>query len=412
MRAAVYHAPIMASDTQTHPTSVDSAGTPARNGHNAVSVTDLYKSYADRKDRVRAVDGISFQIEEGEFYTLLGPSGCGKTTTLRCVAGLERTDGGQIVIDGRIVSSHSPNVFVPPHKRDIGMVFQSYAIWPHMTVFENVAFPLRVSKQRIPRSEISRRVEEALALVQLAGYGGRMATQLSGGQQQRLALARALVREPKLLLLDEPLSNLDAKLREHMRAELRDIQRRLGVTTIYVTHDQIEALAMSNRIAVMDQGHIVQEGRPRELYQKPVSQFVASFLGSTNLLEGEVVERSDNMWVLSTPAGHIKAVCPDGVQPGDKVTVSLRPENIRIHPQAPSSGNVLHGEVEQFMFLGEMAECRVKVGATTMRTRQHPNVSFTHGDAVYVQIPYESCTVISDEHGVAAPEFHEEAVPA
>ncbi|HLQ33877.1 MAG TPA: ABC transporter ATP-binding protein [Chloroflexota bacterium] len=383
-----------------------------QNGRHAVTVNELFKSFADRKERVRAVDGISFEVQEGEFYTLLGPSGCGKTTTLRCVAGLERTEGGQIVIDSRIVSSHQPNVFVPPHKRDIGMVFQSYAIWPHMTVFENVAFPLRVSKQRVSRSEITRRVEQALALVQLDGYGGRMATQLSGGQQQRLALARALVREPKLLLLDEPLSNLDAKLREHMRAELRDIQRRLGVTTIYVTHDQIEALAMSNRIALMSEGHIIQEGRPRELYQKPVSQFVASFLGSTNLLEAEVLERAGSMWLLRTPAGQITAACPDGVQPGNKVTVSVRPENLTIHAQAPSTGNVLPGEVEMFMFLGEIAECRVKVGGSTLRTRQHPNVFFAHGEGVHVQIPYEACTVISDEHGVAAPEYREEAVPA
>jgi iron(III) transport system ATP-binding protein len=383
-----------------------------QNGRHAVSVTDLFKSYADRKEKVRAVDGVSFEVQEGEFYTLLGPSGCGKTTTLRCVAGLERTDSGQIIIDNKVVSAHQPNTFVPPHKRDIGMVFQSYAIWPHMTVFENVAFPLRVSKQRIPRSEITRRVEEALSLVQLGGYGGRLATQLSGGQQQRLALARALVREPKLLLLDEPLSNLDAKLREHMRAELRDIQRRLGVTTIYVTHDQIEALSMSNRIALMSEGHIVQEGRPRELYQKPATEFVASFLGSTNLLDGETLERSDAMWLISTPAGQIKAVCPDGVQSGSKVTVSLRPENLTIHAQAPTSGNVLPGEVEQFMFLGEMAECRVKVGGQVLRTRQHPNLSFQHGEQVYVQIPYESCTVISDEFGVAAPEYREEAVPA
>src|SRR5579885_3238866 len=325
----------------------------------SVVVTDLFKSYADRKERVRAVDGVSFEVEEGEFYTLLGPSGCGKTTTLRSVAGLERTDSGQIVIDNKVVSSHQPPVFVPPHKRDIGMVFQSYAIWPHMTVFENVAFPLRVSKQRIPRSEISRRVEEALALVQLEGYGGRMATQLSGGQQQRLALARALVREPKLLLLDEPLSNLDAKLREHMRAELRDIQRRLRVTTIYVTHDQIEALSMSNRIALMSEGHIVQEGRPRELYQKPATQFVASFLGSTNLLEADVQDRAGDMWVLQTPAGPIKAVCPEGVASGEKVTVSLRPESITVHAQPVTSGNVLEGEIEMAMFLGEMAELRV-----------------------------------------------------
>jgi len=384
----------------------------SQNGRHAVSVTDLFKSYVDRKEKVRAVDGVSFEVEEGEFYTLLGPSGCGKTTTLRSVAGLERTDSGQIVIDNKVVSSHQPPVFVPPHKRDIGMVFQSYAIWPHMTVFENVAFPLRVSKQRVPRSEITRRVEEALALVQLEGYGGRLATQLSGGQQQRLALARALVREPKLLLLDEPLSNLDAKLREHMRAELREIQRRLGVTTIYVTHDQIEALAMSNRIALMSEGHIVQEGRPRELYQKPASQFVASFLGSTNLLEAEALEPAGSMWLLSTPAGQIKAAVPDGVQRGNKVTVSIRPENLTIHAQEPVSGNVLTGTVDMFMFLGEMAECRVSVGGSVLRTRQHPNVTFQHGENVYVQIPYESCTVISDEHGVAAPEYHEEPVPA
>jgi len=376
---------------------------------NAVTVTDLVKIYADRKEQVRAVDGVSFEIEEGEFYTLLGPSGCGKTTTLRCVAGLERTDGGRIVVDDKVVSSHAPNVFVPPHKRDIGMVFQSYAIWPHMTVFENVAFPLRVGKAHFSRSELSRRVEEALTLVELGGYGGRMATQLSGGQQQRLALARALVREPKLLLLDEPLSNLDAKLREHMRAELRALQRRIGVTTIYVTHDQIEALSMSNRIALMNQGHVVQEGRPRELYQRPASEFVASFLGSTNLLDATVAGPEGGLWVLTTPAGQIRAACPPGVRVGNSVTISVRPENIAIHAHAQSSGNVLEGEVEMFMFLGEQAECRVRVGESVLRSRQHPNVSFSHGERVYVQVPVEACTIISDEHGVAAPEYKEEA---
>ncbi|MBV9120948.1 MAG: ABC transporter ATP-binding protein [Chloroflexi bacterium] len=380
----------------------------------AVSVTDLVKIYADRKEGVRAVDGVSFEVREGEFYTLLGPSGCGKTTTLRCVAGLERTDSGTITVDNRVVSSHSPNVFVPPHKRDIGMVFQSYAIWPHMTVFENVAFPLRVGKNKVSKGEISRRVEEALTLVELGGYGGRLATQLSGGQQQRLALARALVREPKLLLLDEPLSNLDAQLREHMRAELRDLQRRLGLTTIYVTHDQIEALSMSNRIALMSNGHIVQEGRPRELYQKPASQFVASFLGSTNLLEATVAGPADGMWALDTPAGQLKAACPTGVQAGDKVTVSIRPESLSIKNHSQGGGNVLQGQIDMFMFLGEMAECRVRVGGSVLRSRQHPNVSFSHGETVYVHMPVESCTVISDEHGVAAPEYREEAeaVPA
>jgi iron(III) transport system ATP-binding protein len=357
---------------------------------------------------VSAVAGISFEIGEGQFYTLLGPSGCGKTTTLRCVAGLERTDRGQIVIDGCVVSSQRPSVFVPPDKRDIGMVYQSYAIWPHMTVFENVAFPLRASRRRIPSSEISRRVEAALAAVQLDGYAGRMAPQLSGGQQQRLALARALVREPKLLLLDEPLSNLDARLRDHMRGELRDLQRRMGMTTIYVTHDQTEALAMSNRIALMDHGHIVQEGRPRELYQKPANQFVASFVGNTNLLDAEVVERTGDRWLVRTSAGYLEVACPDGVQPADAVSVSIRPENITIHAELPSSGNVLDGEVETFMFLGELAECWVRVGGNRLRTRQHPNAGFAHGQAVHVRIPYEACTVISDEHGVAATEYQED----
>jgi iron(III) transport system ATP-binding protein len=380
---------------------------PTQSRRHAVSVTDLYKSYGDRHNRVSAVAGIGFEIDEGEFYTLLGPSGCGKTTTLRCLAGLERTDGGQITIDGCVVSSQRPNVFVPPDKRDIGMVYQSYAIWPHMTVFENVAFPLRASRQRMSSSDISRKVEAALAVVELNGYAGRMAPQLSGGQQQRLALARAVVREPKLLLLDEPLSNLDAKLREHMRGELRDLQRRLGMTTIYVTHDQTEALAMSNRIALMDQGQIVQEGRPRELYQKPANQFVASFVGNTNLLDAEVAERTGDKWLVRTAAGCLTVACPDGVRPGDVVTVSVRPENITIHAQPPSSGNVLDGQVETFMFLGELAECWVKVGGNRLRTRQHPNVGFAHGQVVHVQIPYEACTVISDQHGVAAPQYQE-----
>lgn len=380
---------------------------PARSWGHAVSVTDLYKSYGDRHNRVSAVAGISFDIDEGEFYTLLGPSGCGKTTTLRCLAGLERTDSGHIVIDGSVVASRRPNVFVPPDKRDIGMVYQSYAIWPHMTVFENVAFPLRASKRRISNSEISRRVEAALAVVQLDGYASRMAPQLSGGQQQRLALARAVVREPKLLLLDEPLSNLDAKLREHMRGELRDLQRRLGMTTIYVTHDQTEALAMSNRIALMDHGQIVQEGRPRELYQKPANQFVASFVGNTNLLDAEVLERSGDQWRVRTAAGCLTVACPDGVRPGDTVTVSVRPENITIHAGPPSGDNALAGEVETFMFLGELAECWVTVGRDRLRIRQHPNVGFAHGQAVHVRIPQEVCTVISDEHGVAAPQYQE-----
>ena len=228
-----------------------------------LQVTTLRKTFLTDRGDVRAVEDISFDVEDGRFFTLLGPSGCGKTTTLRCVAGLERPESGTIRLDDHTLSGSGH--FVPTHARDIGMVFQSYAIWPHLSVFENVAFPLRVSERAPSRAETRRLVEEALALVGLEGLEDRPAPQLSGGQQQRLALARALVRRPKLLLLDEPLSNLDAKLRERMRIELRQLQRRLGITTVYVTHDQGEALFLSHRIAVMQAGKIVQEGAPRDL---------------------------------------------------------------------------------------------------------------------------------------------------
>src|SRR5919199_2287248 len=297
----------------------------------SLAVENLHKWFIERKERVHAVDGVSFQVEAGSFYTLLGPSGCGKTTTLRCVAGLERPDDGVIVVAGRTVSGK--NQFVPPHKRDIGMVFQSYAIWPHMSVFENVAFPLRVARG-IPGSEIKRRVEEALATVQLAGYEGRMATQLSGGQQQRLALARALVRRPKLLLLDEPLSNLDAQLRAELRVELLGLQRQVGITTLYVTHDQVEALSMSSRIAVMNQGRIVQEGTPREVYEHPNSDFVARFVGTANFLPGTIAGRAAEPAhvVVETSIGPVEAAAPPGRAAGDALTLTVRPENIRLVP--------------------------------------------------------------------------------
>ena len=255
-----------------------------------VTVNGLHKSYIAQGRPVAAVRGVSFNIREGEFYTLLGPSGCGKTTTMRCIAGLEHSTQGEIYVQGKLVSSASKNVFVPPNKRDIGMVFQSYAIWPHMTVFQNVAFPLNVAGIKTNSKEMRDRVDEALALVELEGYGDRFATQLSGGQQQRLALARAIVRRPALLLLDEPLSNLDARLRDTMRTELRALQRRLGITTLYVTHDQTEALSMSSRIAVMENGEIVQEATPRELYGAPSNAFVAEFLGVSNSIPCTVSE--------------------------------------------------------------------------------------------------------------------------
>ena len=372
-------------------------------GARSLVVEGLVKDYPLDKGWHRAVEGVSFHVEEGHFYSLLGPSGCGKTTTLRCVAGLERPDAGRIELAGITVAGHKE--FVPPEQRDIGMVFQNYAIWPHMSVFENVAFPLRVGKQKVAKQELTSRVDEALALVQLSSYASRPALQLSGGQQQRLALARALVRRPRLLLLDEPLSNLDAKLRERMRLEVRDLQRSLGITTLYVTHDQSEALAMSNRIAVMEGGHIRQEGTPREIYQRPVTAFVASFVGSANFLDATVVERLDGgRSRLRTPGGVLDAACPDAVAVGDEVTLSIRPENVRVHlGDVPAAPNVLPGTVEQAVLLGEAVELRLRIGEAELMTRQHPLLVVRRGDAVSVELPPELCTVIT-EHGVQSGE--------
>src|ERR671919_1872380 len=250
-------------------------------------VDALYTEYPnERGEVVRAAQNVTFSVPDGQLFTLLGPSGCGKTTTLRSIAGLERPRQGEIAVSDRVVYSSSRGVFVAPNRRGFGMVFQSYAIWPHMNVFENTAFPLEVGDRKYSRKEIRDKVMRVLTAVQLDHLADREATKLSGGQQQRLALARALVMEPSLLLLDEPLSNLDAKLRERMRFELKRLQRELGLTTIYVTHDQSEALALSHEIAVMHEGKIIQIGKPRDIYEKPQNSFVADFVGSTNFLDG------------------------------------------------------------------------------------------------------------------------------
>src|ERR1041384_7971698 len=335
-----------------------------------IEVKSLTKIYADGDNAgVKAVDGISFTVEEGRFYTLLGPSGCGKTTTLRCIAGLEKADAGEITVAGARVYSSSTKTFIPAYRRPIGMVFQSYAIWPHLSVFENVAFPLRVGKQT-GRDEIRRRVRTALEQVELANLEARMATQLSGGQQRRLALAPALVREPQVLLLDEPLSNLDAKLRERMRVELRELQRRLRITTVYVTHDQIEALSMSNVIAVMSGGKIVQEGSPREIYLLPKSKFVANFIGSTNQLSGRLVRLEGNgTGVVATDHGEIACALSTDLQAGADVVVVARPESVVLHRQAPAAGgNILEGKIGAAMFLGEYLDCTIELGRNVLQT--------------------------------------------
>jgi iron(III) transport system ATP-binding protein len=365
-------------------------------------VTALVKSFPGARsdaDRVTAVDGVSFGVASGQMFTLLGPSGCGKTTTLRCIAGLERPDGGDIVVSGRVLYSSSRKVNVRANERGLGMVFQSYAIWPHMNVFKNVAFPLQVLPrgERPSRQQVKERVEEVLRVVHLDHLVGRQATDLSGGQQQRLALARALVMRPPLLLLDEPLSNLDAKLREEMRFELKRLQRSLGITAVYVTHDQVEALAMSNRIAVMQDGRIQQEGKPREIYERPDSRFVAGFIGSSNFIEGEVVEVGpEGSYSVRASEGVLRATSAASLPIGSKVVVSIRPEHVGLEAGEPSPSDdpTWRGVVQTRAFLGESVDHVIAIGRREIRARCNPSLSLPPGSEVTVTFPDTACTVI------------------
>jgi iron(III) transport system ATP-binding protein len=363
-----------------------------------IRIDNLHLRYRTDRGEVHAVRGISLQMKQGQFYTLLGPSGCGKTTTLRSVAGLETPDEGEIFVGDDLVFSAARQIFVPPYKRDIGMVFQSYAIWPHLTVFENVAFPLRETARRLSKEEIRQRVFKALTMVQLAGLEERPAPFLSGGQQQRLALARALVKEPLVLLLDEPLSNLDAKLREETRFELRELVKRLGITTLYVTHDQLEALTMSDVVAVMDQGRVVQEGTPTEIYQAPKERFVANFIGLTNFVEGKVKALpgdGQRFGVVETSTGALKCVLPDDVALQDSVIVVVRPEDINLVTQPRSDqNNLLRCKVEAVVFMGEALECQAVVGAQKLRTKLHPSSAVRQGEIVALELPPERCRAL------------------
>jgi ABC-type Fe3+/spermidine/putrescine transport system ATPase subunit len=309
---------------------------------------------------VAAVNGLSLTIQPGEVFTLLGPSGCGKSTTLRMVAGLERPDGGEVFLAGQLIASGDQAFSLPPEKRDLGMVFQSYAIWPHMTVFDNVAFPLQL--RHLPKHQISERVEQVLELVGLGGLGKRGATELSGGQQQRVALARAVVYEPKLLLLDEPLSNLDAKLREHMRVELRALQQRLGIAVLFVTHDQAEAMVLSDRIAVMQSGRIEQVGSPVALYERPATPFVRDFLG--RVLTLDVAMAADDTVEVDGEAGAVfQLPAARGTPvPGSsgRLVLACRPEDVAIEPAAEAGLNRLSATVESVAYLGEHIEYGVR----------------------------------------------------
>jgi iron(III) transport system ATP-binding protein len=357
------------------------------------SIENLHKRFESPGSDVRAVNGVSLQAETGTLLTLLGPSGCGKTTTLRCLAGLERPETGRIVIGNTVVFDSARGISLPASDRGIGMVFQSYAIWPHMTVFENVAFPLRVARDRKYRAaEIKERVGRTLAMVRLDGFESRPATQLSGGQQQRLAFARGLVREPKLLLLDEPLSNLDAKLREQMRIELKRIQKTLGVTTVYVTHDQSEALALSDEIAVFNDGRIVQRGTPQQIYQAPQDRFVADFIGSANFLSGTVADPAGDLVTVDTAQGPFRCAFATAVRHGDAVLVTARPEDLVLHASAPGDGtNVLAGTIAHRIFLGEVVDYLVEFGGGEIRVRSRAESDFRIGQPVHVGMPPQKC---------------------
>ncbi len=310
---------------------------------------------------IRALDGVDLDIPARSIFTLLGPSGCGKTTLLRCIVGLEVPDAGEIAIGGETVFSSARGIFVPPEKRGLGMVFQTYAIWPHMNVFQNVAYPLEVRK--LPRGEIRERVRRVLEFVQLGGFESRPATRLSGGQQQRVALARALVAEPRVILFDEPLSNLDAKLREETRKELRAFLSRLHITAVYVTHDRTEALSLSDRIAVMNEGRILEVGTPREIYFHSGRRFVADFVGRANLIEGRVHALEGNVAIVDSEVGMLRCAVREACAPGTPVTVCVRPENIRVPPPPEEPAvNRLRGKVESLLFVGEACEGEIRVG--------------------------------------------------
>ena len=359
-----------------------------REGYGDVKLENLKKTFGS----VIAVDSVSIQIKKGEFFTLLGPSGCGKTTTLRMIAGFNKPDKGSIYFNDRLMND------VPPEKRNTGMVFQNYALWPHMSIFKNVSFGLEIRK--ISQQEAKKRVKIALDLVDLGGFEDRTPDQLSGGQQQRVALARALVIEPDVLLLDEPLSNLDAKLRVEMRTEIKKLQKELGITTIYVTHDQKEALAVSDRLAVMSIGRIAQVGSPLEIYSNPQNRFVASFIGLINLFHGKVSGISKGNIVIETNTGlEIIASSIDNVEKGAEVLVAVRPEKIEVHPHGfmHPQMNIVNGIVESIEYLGDLSRYGVKTEYQIINADQYsPSIEryFKLGDKVSLSFERENIHLI------------------
>jgi iron(III) transport system ATP-binding protein len=353
----------------------------------SIAIKNLTKSFSTGDDAPAAVADLELDINDNEFVTLLGPSGCGKTTTLRMIAGYIVPDAGTIHVNGRLLSA--PGQVVPPDQRGMGMVFQNYAVWPHKTVYENVVFGLKVRKT--PAATARKKVADTLALVNLTGLEQRYPNELSGGQQQRVALARSLVVEPEILLLDEPLSNLDAKLREQMRVELKRLQRRTGITFVYVTHDQAEALALSDHVAVIHGGRLQQYGTPQDVYARPANRVVADFMGLVNLVPAKVVGPG-----MVEAAGGLKleVALPAGIKTGDNVEVAIRPENIRLD----TAGNGTAATISERTFLGNINEYYAGLDSgPTLRVQTHPGQVFAPGDKVTVEIDATQCSVFRSQ---------------
>ncbi|NUB46474.1 ABC transporter ATP-binding protein [Fertoebacter nigrum] len=360
-------------------------------------VRDLRKYFGDpdRGSPVIAIDSVNFEVKRGDFLTLLGPSGCGKSTTLQCIAGLQHPSSGQIDMDGEIVFSDQQGITVPANKRKLGMVFQSYAIWPHMTVFDNVAFPLVHGSARVPSAEVKRRVMEALELVELDHLALRYSPHLSGGQQQRVALARALVHQPKLLLLDEPLSNLDVQLRDTMRVEIRQLVKQLGITTVFVTHDQAEAMSMSDEIVLMQSGRIMQKGTPRQIFLCPKSRFAADFMGRSNLIPAAL---NHDGTIADTPFGQLRCNPDHKLAPNSRALLVIRPQAIVVpDPEVDAvSPNTLLGEIRTLSFLGETVEIDLGINGHCLKVMADPYLSLSAGQVIRVVLPPERCLVVPD----------------
>ena len=354
----------------------------------ALHLENITKRYG----KLKAVDNLSLEVRDGELLTLLGPSGCGKTTVLRCVSGFVRPDDGQIYLGDRKITE------IPTEKRGIGLVFQHYALWPHMTVFDNLAFGLQI--KRLSKDEIKQKVEQTLTLVQLGGLEDRFPRQLSGGQQQRVALARALVLEPNILLLDEPLSNLDALLREQMRFEIAQIHKHAKITTIYVTHDQTEAMVISDRIAVMEKGRIMQLGNPLEIYSKPANKFVAGFMGTTNFIHGKVTGVDRDYIVVATDDGLTFLGSGHGLEKGQEVDVAIRPESIKFLSSeeaktAQQESNVHETEVVRASYVGELIDYQLKIKNHLIRARGEVRTLHKVGERVAIKLDPDQLAVLS-----------------